>query len=128
MEEPQQPVTYIPGDTIAVPINDFVHEMNLKAVVAHFGHETTGQRIELRGEPSSARRGPGGDKSRGPRISRVTLKKNLGPSEPHGRYRCQGVWVETFGDAKIPFDEITAPKWRQWEFYVLEEPNTPPRF
>ena len=120
----RDPKGHLPGDTVQIEIGFFKHEMHLKEVYAAFEHQDHEPfEIIVRGLPEEAEPPSGGI-----RFSRVLLRATVPEDAPPGLYRCQRLEAETYTGRRIPFDPSTEKTWGKWQFWVREEPETPPMF
>jgi len=118
------PKGHLPGDSVQIEIGFFRHEMHLKEVYAAFEHQNHEPfEIMLKGIPEETE-----PPSEGSRFSRVVLSAIVPSDAPPGLYRCQRLGVVTYGERRIPFDPRTEETWKKWQFWVREEPETPPTF
>ena len=113
---------FVPGDLARIEVGFFRHEMNLKEVVAVFGHEDDAEHaITLCGEPQETDPPSGGTK-----FSGVSLRATVPAEAAPGVYRFRRLEAETYGGQRVPFDSDTQERWGRWRFLVREEPDTPP--
>jgi len=123
---------YIPGDKVEAEIDELQHRMNLRAVVAIFRNiersvDAPLYELRLRGCPKQTT--PSSTPYRSDlKHSKVKLSADIVPHAPPGHYQCQQLLVVTYGGRRVSFDPGTEIVWRNWDFWIDEEPKDQPTF